>query len=126
MRPSIRAALVMTAALFISHNAMGAEAQRQASKAELTAITTKIKSVAKDPDSVRVRNVVARRDDDGLVKFCGELNAKNSYGGYTGFRPFSAFAAKNGARVTYVDVFGIDDPELAATACERDGLTLPN
>ncbi|WP_124919310.1 hypothetical protein [Burkholderia cepacia] len=126
MRPIIRAALTVTTALFVSHNAMSAETQRQASKAELTSITTKIKSVAKDPDSVRVRNVVARRDDDGLVKFCGELNAKNSYGGYTGFRPFSAFAAKNGARVTFVEVFGIDDPELAATACERDGLTLPN
>ncbi|KWZ43433.1 MULTISPECIES: hypothetical protein [pseudomallei group] len=126
MRPNVRAAIVMTAALFVSHNAASDEAQRTASKAELAAIIAKIKSVAKDPDSVRVRNVVAHQGDNGLFRFCGELNAKNSYGGYTGFQPFSAFAAKNGARVAYVGVVGIDNPELAAAACERDGLTLPN
>jgi len=37
----------------------------------------------KDPDSAKFRNVVAIR---GVV--CGEINAKNSMGGYVGFRRF--------------------------------------
>ncbi|UQN71768.1 hypothetical protein [Burkholderia multivorans] len=125
MKRIIHGALVMIPAIFAAHNAVSEEAQRAASKAELAALVAKIKNVAKDPESVRIRNVVARRGDDGLFKFCGELNAKNSYGGYTGFQPFSAFAAKNGAHVIYVGVAGIDDPEVAAALCEHDGLTLP-
>ncbi|MDH0520842.1 hypothetical protein [Achromobacter xylosoxidans] len=35
----------------------------------------------KDPDSAKFRN---------QKSFCGEVNAKNSYGGYTGFKRFIA------------------------------------
>lgn len=38
----------------------------------------------KDPESARFTNVTS---DHGLV--CGWVNAKNSYGGYVGFRPFA-------------------------------------
>jgi hypothetical protein len=52
----------------------------------------------KDPSSVQFRNlfVVKKpfKSDDGktyqLYALCGELNAKNSYGGYAGFRRFTA------------------------------------
>lgn len=41
----------------------------------------------KDPDSAKFRNVRMREADS--AKFvCGEINAKNSYGGYVGFTPF--------------------------------------
>ena len=46
-------------------------------------IETKTKDAAKeslkDPESTKFRNV---------KKYCGEVNAKNSYGGYTGFKRF--------------------------------------
>lgn len=38
-----------------------------------------VKSSLKDPDSAQFQNVKG---------YCGEVNAKNSYGGYTGFKRF--------------------------------------
>lgn len=48
------------------------------------------KKTLKDPDSAQFRNIVVRKSSDGKGIFgvCGEINAKNSYGGYVGFRPF--------------------------------------
>lgn len=43
----------------------------------------------KDPSSVQFRNVRLVNYLDGQV-ICGEVNAKNSYGGYVGFSPFVA------------------------------------
>lgn len=43
----------------------------------------------KDPDSAKFRNV-RMRNYDGMHIICGELNAKNSYGGYTGYKKFAA------------------------------------
>ncbi len=44
----------------------------------------------KDPESARFRNVRAKirnaKIGDGVV--CGEVNSKNSYGGYIGFKRF--------------------------------------
>lgn len=38
-----------------------------------------VKSALKDPESAKFKNVVG---------VCGEVNSKNSYGGYTGFKSF--------------------------------------
>ncbi|WP_312834772.1 hypothetical protein [Comamonas sp.] len=40
----------------------------------------------KDPDSVRFRDLYLA--NKGLPALCGEVNAKNSYGGYTGYKGF--------------------------------------
>ncbi|MEM9995153.1 MAG: hypothetical protein AAGE79_13615 [Acinetobacter pittii] len=47
-----------------------------------------IKNNLKDPDSAVFRNVEAYFTRDGNTVACGEVNAKNSYGGYTGFKWF--------------------------------------
>jgi len=44
----------------------------------------------KDPGSAQFRNVRAM-DRAGSVSVCGEVNAKNSYGGYGGFNPFTVY-----------------------------------
>jgi hypothetical protein len=49
-----------------------------------------IASTFKDPDSVKFKNL--RISNDGYW-ICGEVNAKNSYGGYGGFRRFYALWA---------------------------------
>jgi hypothetical protein len=41
--------------------------------------------IAKDPDSIKVRNLVLYKD--GTI--CGEVNGKNSYGAYTGYQNFT-------------------------------------
>ena len=43
-----------------------------------------VKKHLKDPDSVTFRKLVLRKN--GF--FCGEYNAKNSYGGYVGYKRF--------------------------------------
>lgn len=55
----------------------------------------------KDPYSAQFRKM---RFFDGMGdvwKFCGEVNAKNSYGGYTGYTKFSGMAIKDGDKVEY-------------------------
>ncbi|WP_368083170.1 hypothetical protein [Klebsiella michiganensis] len=51
-----------------------------------------ISSVMKDPESVKFRNVkyIKGNDDNDYVNgtVCGEYNAKNGYGAYTGYKPF--------------------------------------
>lgn len=53
----------------------------------------------KDPDSAKFRNISVK--DKTLV--CGEVNAKNSYGGYTGFTFFySHISAVDGTLETII------------------------
>lgn len=43
----------------------------------------------KDPGSTTFRNIGAVQKSDGTISVCGEVNSKNSFGGYNGFMPFS-------------------------------------
>lgn len=45
----------------------------------------------KDPEAARFRNVVVRNYLEGKI-ICGEVNGKNSYGAYVGYRTFAASA----------------------------------
>ncbi len=45
--------------------------------------------ILKDPESARFRNLRVSSYEKGAV-ICGEVNGKNSYGGYTGYQPFVA------------------------------------
>lgn len=56
--------------------------------AEIAATKAKIERRLKDPSSVQYRDVRAFVVG-GRVAVCGEVNAKNSYGGYTGFEGFA-------------------------------------
>jgi hypothetical protein len=47
------------------------------------------RSMLKDPSSAQFEQIRLVDYQDGKV-VCGEVNAKNSYGGYVGFRPFVA------------------------------------
>lgn len=42
----------------------------------------------KDPDSAQFRNVYFHEGADGVPMACGEVNSKNSFGGYGGFQKF--------------------------------------
>lgn len=56
--------------------------------AELPAdVHSKIVAGLKDPDSAQFRSVTSGQKGD-QVYYCGEVNAKNSYGGYEGFQRF--------------------------------------
>ncbi|MWL87687.1 hypothetical protein [Cupriavidus sp. SW-Y-13] len=89
----------------------------------MAAITQAIKDQVKDPDSVRLRGVMAVQEE-GVTKFCGEVNAKNSYGGYVGFKPFYAFMLISGAKPVYASVSGLGDDvssQSAVIMCKKLG-----
>lgn len=48
-----------------------------------------VKNNLKDPDSAKFKDVEIKSYKDGKL-ICGYVNAKNSYGGYNGFKPFAA------------------------------------
>lgn len=45
-----------------------------------------------DPSSVQIRNLKASGDNS---QFCGQINSKNTLGGYVGWTPFYASAVKS-------------------------------
>ena len=55
----------------------------------ITAAQDSIKATLKDPDSAKFQNIRIADYDGGKV-VCGEINAKNSYGGYVGYKRFVA------------------------------------
>ncbi|WFC43183.1 hypothetical protein [Pseudoxanthomonas sp. SE1] len=47
-----------------------------------------IRASLKDPKSAEFRNLSVNPGLSGVRVVCGEVNSRNSFGGYTGFRPF--------------------------------------
>jgi hypothetical protein len=77
-----------------------APADRPLTKVEMAVLEMEIKAKLKDPDSAKIEPLPYR----GGIAVCGKVNAKNSYGGYTGFVPFSAMVRFNQPKpqVTFV------------------------
>ncbi len=71
-------------------------AQIAQGRAQMREIAEEMAETLKDPPSARFRNVsIIKTIGDGgkeTISVCGELNAKNSYGGYTGYVPFTIFS----------------------------------
>lgn len=59
---------------------------RDLDERERAMITDSVTSGLKEPYSAQIRFL----DYNETTIFCGTVNAKNSYGGYVGFRPFFA------------------------------------
>jgi hypothetical protein len=58
----------------------------QLTKEDVHVIETGTRSGLKDPESARFGRMIAGQDDGGIF-VCLMVNAKNSYGGYTGEKP---------------------------------------
>ncbi|MBC2858764.1 hypothetical protein [Stappia sp. 28M-7] len=93
------------------------------SAAETTAIHDGVRRVLKDPESARFGTIVAGANADGVVTACGWVNAKNSFGGYTGEKPFLGILTDGGFVTAAV---GGDSTDVAVTMtmCSRSGLML--
>lgn len=70
---------------------MGAYAERHGQEQASAKGMESVKRQLKDPESVRFQKTRLSAYAGGLV-LCGEVNAKNSFGGYVGFRRFVAGA----------------------------------
>jgi hypothetical protein len=77
-----------------------------------------VSALLKDPASAQFRAVAATQSNDKEGwRVCGEVNARNSYGGYTGFRKFAWLSTGE------VYIKSGDQSEDQARAC-RTGATL--
>ena len=57
------------------------------SNPEVGVAKKKIEGQLIDPSSVQYRNIIVKNGPSSVI-VCGEFNAKNRMGGYTGFKPF--------------------------------------
>ncbi len=96
---------------------------RDLTDVEKGAIADSIKRDLKDPDSAQFK-WMPYREDHG-TGYCGMINSKNSYGGYTGFQPYNAvLILKDGVAVSAViiTVGGSDtETKVAYWGCGQDG-----
>ena len=80
----------------------------------------------KDPNSAILGQIKTGTEDDGTIPICGFVNAKNSFGGYTGDTPFFGMLLLPPDEIFFV--LGIGGTELDSVAlnntCKRYGLGL--
>jgi hypothetical protein len=84
-------------------------------------IEADLRNGLKDPESARFGMMNSVKHPDGTVSICGWVNAKNSYGGYTGEMPFIAvYSIKTGHAV----MGPIESYDLIQPLCLKDGVSL--
>ena len=68
--------------------------ERTQGMAMIKAAGTRLADKLKDPDSARFRQVVirkvSRKDGTVVIDVCGQVNAKNGYGGFSGWTAFES------------------------------------
>lgn len=69
------------------------------SPAEKADIESRVIAKLKDPNSAKFGPLIAGKDKDGSLVACGTVNAKNSFGGYTGMMPYQVKMSANEAPV---------------------------
>lgn len=91
--------------------------------AQIQAVHTGVRGALKDPESARFGSIVAGTNADGVVFACGWVNAKNSFGGYTGEKPYMGVLTSGGFAPVAI---GGDRNRVDVTMsmCARSGLTL--
>lgn len=82
-----RAALASVQKIEDEKNADAAELKSAAPMAVELA-KRKVPQSLRDPDSAKFRDVFAVATDKGGLVVCGKVNAKNAFGGYTGYTSF--------------------------------------
>jgi hypothetical protein len=74
---------------------------------EIALAKTGMMDKLKDPDSAKFKNLSISKKYPWII--CGEVNAKNSYGGYVGYERFIAFLDRD-SKSTVANV--TTDPDL--------------
>mgnify|MGYP006929489890 CR=1 FL=1 len=90
---------------------------------QIAAMHAAVRRVLKDPESGRFGEHRAGRGGDGILVVCGLVNAKNSYGGYVGMKPFTGGFSGNEFKLAALASDEYEVP-LAHQMCARRGLAL--
>lgn len=100
------------------------------SDSETDAVKAGVRSALKDPNSANFGPIGAARyvRDDKSLLVCGWVNARNSYGGYTGMEPFMGVLgpARGGGQEFAPQLVGGREAErrTALQLCARQGVPL--
>ncbi|WP_337052507.1 hypothetical protein [Pseudoxanthomonas sp. USHLN014] len=119
--------LPLTLALLSAFSPGLAQAQaRPATSAESAEIRNAVVARLKDPDSAKIEAIdVAAPDATHISKFCGYVNAKNSFGGYAGALRFYGLVGPREDGSTMAVLIGIATPnDLGAVdaMCAKAGI----
>lgn len=90
------------------------------------AVRVGVVSGLKDPESARFGGMIGAKDRDGDITVCGFVNAKNSYGGYSGMSPFVGMFLKPPSADFRVVEVAVSDKDRAAVVkvCRQYGVEL--
>lgn len=95
---------------------------------DIAAIKRDLPSSLKDPNSAMFGTMGSSIDTKGVVSVCGYVNARNSFGGYTGQQPYTGILATNREGKRVFAVSGVGDGHYGSMAifalCQRNGITL--
>lgn len=85
------------------------------------AVEAAVRQSLKDPESARFGDITAGRSADGTT-VCGQVNAKNSYGGYTGPARFYGTLSGDNFRLVQLDDTNAGGSRWASNLCAQVGL----
>jgi len=93
------------------------------SAAQQKAVQEGVRGSLKDPNSAMFRGQLrAARSEEGVTFVCGVVNAKNSYGGYTGDKPFIGGMESDGKFIV-AGMGGTDTESLSViSVCQKYGI----
>ena len=80
--------------------------ERSATASQLRSFQTAVAAQLRDPSSAQFRYLRVVKHSDGTNALCGQLNAKNGFGGYTGYAFFYASLVldnRNGHALTAIN-----------------------
>lgn len=107
-------------ALLLAAGVSGAAQARELNAAEKEVIADAVRDQLKDPDSAQFKWGELKS-----ASYCGLVNAKNAYGGYTGFSPFMVFTIEREGAITGAAVIGLGGGETGEQAtlgvCASEG-----
>jgi hypothetical protein len=123
MEKRFRPALVGLVALGLSacaganqHRETAAAPKRELTAPERTALSRVLAESLKDPDAAKFKWMpVVLAERDGVSDYCGLVNGKNSYGGYTGYVHFYAQLQKDDkGQFTRATMRAVEEPNREA------------
>lgn len=82
---------------------------------QITVVQNYVRNALKDPASANFGPIRGGRDPYGKIIVCGMVNAKNSFGGYTGMQPFSGEFNSQG----YFKVNGIGGDDIVSLSIQQ-------
>lgn len=93
------------------------------SDSQISFIQNEVRNNLKDPESARFAQIAAVREPEGILLVCGFVNGRNSFGGYTGFQPFSGIyteLGQLGSTLSIINIGGTDSQQMATLSVCRD------